>query len=139
MAAGADLYLVMDNCRTVAYPMFAADGRLFTQQIWGDSGNHRSQGIFIAAGGAFGRGALTNAHLADLAPTILHLLGVAVTDDMDGRVLTEAFNDQLAQSPVSYQPAQVGAGKRAPLSATEQADVAARLRALGYLEGANDG
>jgi len=139
MEVGPDLHLVMDNCNTVAYPMFAADGRLFTQQTWGDSGNHRPDGVFIATGGSFKHGAVTDAHLVDLAPTILHLLGVAVPDDLDGRVLTEAFINQFAiQHPIHYQQATAGASKHADLSVTEQADVAARLRALGYLGGPND-
>ena len=31
--------------------------------------------------------------IVDLAPTALHAMGLAVPDDMDGRVLTELFSD----------------------------------------------
>ena len=48
------------------------------------------EGILIAAGPAFQAGdAPRDAGLLDIAPTVLHLLGVPVPDDMDGRVLTE--------------------------------------------------
>ena len=36
--------------------------------------------------------------LLDIAPTVLHLLGVPVPGDMDGRVLTELLEPMAAQS-----------------------------------------
>jgi arylsulfatase A-like enzyme len=72
-----------------------------------------------------------DARIVDLAPTILHLMGLPVPDDMDGRVLT----DVLASSrPIEYQPASsAGEEADAGLSAEETAEVEERLRSLGYL------
>ena len=57
---------------------------------FGPTGDHRMEGILIAAGPAFQPDAAPpDAELLDIAPTVLHLLGVPVPDDMDGRVLTE--------------------------------------------------
>ena len=48
------------------------------------------EGILIAAGPVFLPGSSPrNADLLDIAPTVLHLLGVPVPADMDGHVLTE--------------------------------------------------
>src|SRR3989440_6838671 len=61
-----------------------------TESEWG--GTHRRDGILIAQGKAFKKGAeIQGARLIDMAPTILHLMGQPVPEDMDGRVLEELF------------------------------------------------
>ena len=54
-------------------------------------GTHRPNGIIAAVGPAVAEGRKVNAQIADCAPTILALLGQAVPDDMDGRVIEELF------------------------------------------------
>ncbi len=67
----------------------------------------------------------------DLAPTILHLMGLPVPDDMDGRVLTSALSIERA---VEYEEVRAAeADAEAGLSAEETAEVEERLRSLGYL------
>ncbi|HZY42618.1 MAG TPA: alkaline phosphatase family protein, partial [Anaerolineae bacterium] len=93
---GADLHLILDGYRTIAFPLFATEGRVLTPQIRGDSGCHRLHGIFIGQGAAFEPGTIIDgARIIDLAPTILHILGRPVPADMDGRVLTEALSADL--------------------------------------------
>lgn len=36
---------------------------------------------------------IKNAKIIDLTPTILHLFNIPIPDDMDGRVLTECFEE----------------------------------------------
>jgi predicted AlkP superfamily phosphohydrolase/phosphomutase len=113
----------------------------------GKSGTHREEGIFVAHGPGVVREGLsvTGARLIDLAPTLLHLLGVPVPADMDGRVLQEIFTDSFhAESPLR-QPAAaaVPATEAAPLpagppaasdgySAEEAAIIGQRLNDMGY-------
>jgi predicted AlkP superfamily phosphohydrolase/phosphomutase len=60
------------------------------QYFTGKSGTHRDDGIFVARGPAIRAGvAVDGARIIDLAPSLLHLLGVPVPEDMDGRVLHE--------------------------------------------------
>ena len=128
---GPDLHVVMDGYRTIAFPLFASDGRLVTQQIRGDSGSHRQHGIFIAWGNGIGQGVdIGRAHIADLAPTILHLMSVPVPRDMDGHVLEGVLT---GSSPVVFDEGSVEAEPESELSADESAEVESRLRALGYL------
>jgi arylsulfatase A-like enzyme len=74
--------------------------------------------------------------LLDIAPTILHLLGVPVPDDLDGRILTEildpAFTPAPASAPVASSPLP---GSPIPSAYTEEEDAAIqqRLADLGYL------
>ena len=129
---GADLHVVFDGYRAIAFPLFATDGRLVTKQIRGDSGSHRRHGILVAAGPEVRQGTqLDNPNIVDLAPTILHLMQLPVPDDMDGQVLTSMLT---RDKPVEYKEATTRAGEdEAGLSAQDSAEVEDRLRALGYL------
>ena len=71
------------------------------------SGSHKRNGIFIACGPNIKQGiGLESARIYDVAPTILHMFGLPVPDDMDGRVLKEIFRERSepAQRDVKYQP-----------------------------------
>ena len=64
------------------------------------------EGVLIASGPAFRAGAAPEgATLLDIAPTVLHLLGVPVPADMDGRVLTEILDPALVPRPGRGRPA----------------------------------
>ncbi len=133
---GPDLHVVMEDYRTIAFPLFAADGKIVTQQIRGDSGGHRRHGVFIACGPEVRRGpAVVGARIVDLAPTILHLMGVPVPDDMDGRVLEDILTGEFAaRRQVVRQAAAWVDSSPVDFSDDEQVEVEERLRALGYLD-----
>jgi predicted AlkP superfamily phosphohydrolase/phosphomutase len=99
-----DLTAIIKDMAYVDWPDFR-DGRIFYPPRRG--GDHRLNGIFIASGPEIGKtgSALTNLSICDCAPTILHLLGLPVPDDMDGRVLKEIFREgsEPAQRDVVYQ------------------------------------
>jgi predicted AlkP superfamily phosphohydrolase/phosphomutase len=131
---GADLHLILDDYKTIAFPLFAAEGRVLTPQIRGDSGCHRLHGIFIGQGDAFAKGAsISNARIVDLAPTILHILNVPVPEDMDGRVLMDALSPEMRSKTRQVGAAATATQTRVDFTADEQAEVEDRLRALGYL------
>jgi predicted AlkP superfamily phosphohydrolase/phosphomutase len=106
---------------------------------FGPTGDHRMEGIFIGAGPAFRPGSEPqDATLLDIAPTILHLLGVPVPADMDGRVLTEVLDPALVPSPASETPTappSTGDAEPIPVAYSEEEDAAIqqRLADLGYL------
>ena len=130
---GPDLHLVLDDYNMIACPLFATEGKVITSQIRGDSGCHRSEGIFIARGPAVKRGIVLEAnHIQDLAPTVMYLLGEAVPQIMDGRVVLEIFEDPAA---VVYEEQDVTTTLAAEqgFNADEAAQVEDRLRGLGYL------
>ena len=128
-----DLHLVLDSYRAIAFPLFATEGKIVTQQIRGDSGCHRLHGVFVACGPAFAHGAVEGARLIDLAPTILHVVGAPIPDDMDGRVLTEALSTEMRARAVQMSEAADYAAEQVDMTPEEQAQVEERLRALGYL------
>ena len=105
----------------------------------GISGTHRLNGVFLAYGQAIRSGALTdNAHLVDLAPTILRLMGESPTAEMDGRSLDEIMiPEQLptvrARREDADREPQDGLTAQQVMSDEEQQLVADRLRSLGYV------
>jgi predicted AlkP superfamily phosphohydrolase/phosphomutase len=106
-----------------------------TESEWG--GTHRRDGILIAYGESFKKGAeIQGARLIDMAPTILHLLGQPVPADMDGRVLEELFEPAfIAANRVQVDgSAGLDAQQGAQYSDEEAAIVEERLKGLGYLE-----
>jgi predicted AlkP superfamily phosphohydrolase/phosphomutase len=101
-------------------------------------GKHSPDGIFVAFGSAMERGKdVGTVSICDVAPTVLYAMDLPVGDDMDGRVLSEAFVPAYAAArPVRYQAGgPIGITEpQHTYTAEEQEDVEHRLRSLGYLE-----
>lgn len=102
------------------------------------AGYHTPQGIFVSAGSRIDADAVVeNAHLADIAPTILHLFGRPIPTDMDGRVLEEIMQKNWIRSnPVEYYDAETDRAvemDQGPYTEEETAALEGRLRGLGYL------
>lgn len=82
-----------------------------------DDANHAQHGIFILNDRRGGRGRCAEGlHLRDVAPTVLHLMGLPVPEDMTGRVITggDAPEGQV-------------------YTAEEEEIIQKRLKDLGYL------
>ena len=84
---------------------------------------------------------LPDASVLDITPTLLALCGMPVADDMDGRVLTEAMDDEFLRAhPVrtidTYEPdgESADAEGEEPIESEIDDEVRERLRALGYIE-----
>jgi predicted AlkP superfamily phosphohydrolase/phosphomutase len=113
--------------------------RFFTSK----SGSHRDDGIFLAHGPGIRAGAtLGGARIIDLAPTILHLAGVPVSSEMDGRVLNEIFTEAATRA-VPVQTVSASASTSAPAAEDnghfaygdeDEEIISERLKALGYME-----
>jgi len=100
------------------------------------NGSHTAEGILVAAGGPFRRGVvLEPPQLADVLPTAVHLLGVPLPDDLDGRVLVEALEPAyVAAHPVRRAAREGAAGERVTLPADDEGEMRKFLRGLGYVE-----
>ncbi|MDA8015896.1 MAG: alkaline phosphatase family protein [Thermoanaerobaculia bacterium] len=70
------------------------------------SWNDGPDGLLVLRGSGFRAGAaLGQVHLVDLAPTLLYGQGLPVARDLDGVVLTQAFDPSfLARQPLSFVP-----------------------------------
>ncbi len=154
-AQGATVLVVSDH------GFASGDSRPKSTKPFIEGGNpglwHDLFGIFIAAGPPIRRTEIPTVTLYDIAPTILHLLGLPVPDDMPGKVLESALTGEFSGAhPVarvpSYEglpPAAGGAvaggtpgggghpvGSREALGSATDEEIVAQLRSLGYVGGA---
>lgn len=106
-------------------------------------GNHRMEGIFAANGAeiAHQEQPLPNLDIEDVAPTVLHLMGLPVPNDMDGRVLTEILTPEFQAQPIQTGPAldfwtneKAEGFQEQVMSDEDEAEIRERLEALGYIE-----
>jgi predicted AlkP superfamily phosphohydrolase/phosphomutase len=100
------------------------------------TGNHARDGILVLHGPPVQRGvALPTVAIEDVAPTVLHLLGLAVDAEMDGRVLTEALRpEHLAAEPVVTRDTPYELGQTdVALSSEDEAKIQDMLEGLGYV------
>ncbi|MCP4361666.1 MAG: hypothetical protein GY796_26950 [Chloroflexi bacterium] len=101
------------------------------------SGCHRRAGMVILHGQPFRQGvSLSQQDIMDVTPTILHLLGYSVPEDMDGQVMTEAMNPAfLDDFPIRFSSAtwQPSKDDESRFSEGDEERVTERLRSLGYL------
>jgi predicted AlkP superfamily phosphohydrolase/phosphomutase len=122
-------------------PEVAYEGSVFVDISDDGQGMHARDGVLIAAGTGLrtthDRG---RAEIADVAPTILHLLGLPVPSEMDGRVLEAMLTpDLLAARPLRRESMADRihvreAVDRETYTAEEEMFVEERLADLGYLE-----
>jgi predicted AlkP superfamily phosphohydrolase/phosphomutase len=102
------------------------------------TGTHRADGIFIAAGAEYRRGARLDAlSILDVAPLMLHALGLPVPSSLEGQLAIEVFDPAaLAARPPRHGLAAAmaaGTGDEV-LDAAAEAEILERLQALGYVE-----
>jgi predicted AlkP superfamily phosphohydrolase/phosphomutase len=101
------------------------------------TGTHSRDGIFIAWGKGINAGAVLNhPNLRDIGPTALASLECPLTTDMDGRALTEVFDDiaEPLRLGSSYRDAGENADEGSVYNPSEETELRERMRALGYIE-----
>jgi predicted AlkP superfamily phosphohydrolase/phosphomutase len=107
-----------------------------TSMNWAN-GFHRMNGVFLAYGSHVRRGErIAGATMVDVAPTVLHAMGLPVPTNMDGRVLAEALEPAfVAANPIRHEAPLAENGVQGQgYSDDEQAEISGRLAALGYME-----
>jgi len=88
---------------------FGSRGMIAPDPIY--SGSHRMDGIFIASGPDIAsKTNLPNLNLIDIGPTMIHMMGLPIPVDVDGRVLTEVFkqDSKFATTPVRRTGSETG-------------------------------
>ncbi len=108
----------------------------------GPAAEHRKYGIIIASGPQFKQGSeVHGASLIDICPTLLHLQGLPVGEDMDGKVLHDLLRDyREVQTIPSWDAVEGDDGMHDPDKVISAEDAKAsldQLVALGYIEPPN--
>lgn len=131
-----DLVLHTDRAKYVSFGHADFGSNKIIEPSTGQTGHHHMVGIVgIDGPGACSGKQLIETSLLDLAPTILHYMGLAVPSYMDGRVLNEAFTSEFnLANPVQMQDIDLTSGRReGGVTEEEEALVMEKLRDLGYV------
>ena len=105
----------------------------------GISGDHRIEGVIIAAGPPIRHGAAAEPPgILDVTPTVLHLLGLPAGRDMPGHVITDMLTPAWrAAHPerriATWEPKERRADQW-PIATKSDEHIKDKLRSLGYIE-----
>jgi len=130
-----DIFLLSPDMKFMAQGQFTQIAKVFKKTSKG-YGFHHTHGIFFAEGKDIKSLSLENPKITDLAPTILHTLGIPLPEDLDGRVLREIFKEDsgVAKSEIQYQGSSAIEKEEKAYSKAEEEKIKKRLEALGYIE-----
>ena len=113
------------------------DRGFFSLHRW--RGNHLPNGIFILNGPNIRAGNEVNdAHITDIAPTILYQMGMPIPGYMDGKVLAEAIDEGFLKSnKILYtedKDSGVNGSEVVKYTNDEEDAIKSKLKDLGYIE-----
>lgn len=116
------------------------DGRLFSKIenyiLDNNSSSHRLEGILIVSGGHIKSDyKIRDAGIVDILPTILYIMGLPVFDDIDGKILTEIFEEGYVKKNPTDNFISRGAVSSANVALNKEvaAEIKKVLQGLGYL------
>ena len=133
-----DLLTIMRNFSYITrkgYEFAEERGTLFRDPYTRETGSHRLEGTLIAAGPAIGmKQRLAEHAIQDLAPTLLQLLHAPIPTYMDGKLIEELLAPSfVANFPPKYVESEIPEAGVATWEGEQEAEVAERLKKLGYL------
>jgi len=133
-----DLLVVMRDYGYLLLNSVRFTSRGYLRDVGDARGFHRRDGIFAAWGHQIVPGLhIEAAEIIDLAPTILHLMGLPVPQTMDGKVLETIFAPgSAADRPIVYDRSarEAGVDDDEQVYSNDEADeIRGRLQDLGYL------
>jgi predicted AlkP superfamily phosphohydrolase/phosphomutase len=134
LAQAPDLILIPADPRDIFFGLADFGSKRTVDTVYRYSGMHRDQGMLCMMGPQVRAGApVVDAAIKDLAPTLLHAMGVPIPSDMDGRPLLGLLVPEY-DAPPEY--VEVQAHERAyelVYTPSQEKQIAERLRDLGYL------
>jgi len=131
-----DLLLHTDRARYVSFGHADFGSNRVIEPSVGQTGHHHMVGVLALNGPEVRPGlVMEEASILDLAPTILHYMGLAVPDYMDGEVLVQAFSEELNHAnPVRYSDDGYGVlNEDTGYASGEEEVVMEKLRDMGYV------
>ena len=132
-----DVLFVARDYSYLGRELLGTRGVVESSMNWAN-GFHRMNGVFVAYGPHIRRGEqIEGAAMVDVAPTILHDMGLPVPTNMDGQVLAGVLDpDFVAANPTRREAplGEVEQGQGEGYTDDERAEIEGRLAALGYIE-----
>jgi len=130
-----DLFFMPKDLRHQAFGLLQFTSNRWLEPSFDRSGGHRMNGILLFWGEGVKKGTLAKANMTDIAPSLLALLDTPIPQDMDGRVLQEAFQEEIWRGKeIRYSdPHQSGEAPGEGLTEEETEEIQRRLKGLGYV------
>lgn len=131
-----DIYVLPEDNTYKALGTMDFLTRGFAPRNFAQSGDHRMDGIIAAAGPPFRKKfRVDNAAIEDLAPTLLHLLGVPIPSDMDGSSLRGMMTPRFLEEnpPGKCRPTGEIQPEKPWVSDADADEIRKRLTGMGYI------
>jgi predicted AlkP superfamily phosphohydrolase/phosphomutase len=96
-------------------------------------GDHRIDGVFALSGRGVAPGRVLTANIEDILPTILFIEDLPLSDQFDGRVMTDAFTDEFLAQRKSQAKRHFQRGDVESSDTDKGDEVIDRLKGLGYI------
>jgi len=131
-----DLVLHTDRARYVSFGHAEFGSNRVVEPSVGQTGHHHMVGVLVLKGPGVRQGlTMDEVGMLDLVPTILYYMGLTIPAYMDGKVLSQAFTDELKRAnPVQYNDDGYGAlNEDTGYAEDEEQAVIEKLRAMGYV------
>jgi predicted AlkP superfamily phosphohydrolase/phosphomutase len=101
------------------------------------SGHHRPEGVLAILGrGAARARTIRDAGLLDVLPTLLYLMDLPIPSDIEGRILTDALDEEFTRDREPRFVQSYGDESRpaGPIDSELDRNILERLRSLGYIQ-----
>ncbi|MDD4202479.1 MAG: alkaline phosphatase family protein [Candidatus Omnitrophica bacterium] len=130
-----DIFLVPKDMDIMLNGQFSQNTKMWKESSKG-YGFHHTHGIVFVNGKGIKNKTLKGTHITDVAPTVLHILDVPIPEDIDGRIIKDAFekNSDLMKKPIKLQGPSIVEGQQQAYSSKDEEKIRKRLEALGYIE-----
>jgi predicted AlkP superfamily phosphohydrolase/phosphomutase len=131
-----NLILHTDRAKYVSFGHADFGSNKIVELSTGQTGHHHMVGIVGLQGPGIHKGiGIAEVSLLDLAPTILHYMGLPIPNYMDGRVVSEALTAEFdSANPIRMEEVDLTDGwKDGGVTEEEEALVMEKLRDLGYV------
>jgi len=137
MAAGPDALILL--CSDHGFHSGALRPERIPREPGGPAVWHRDMGIFVMSGPGIKKDErIYGANIIDITPTLLAAMGLAVGEDMDGRVLTDVFeNPPEVRTIPSWEEVEGDCGMHPPGTEIDSAwseQLTRQFVALGYVD-----
>jgi predicted AlkP superfamily phosphohydrolase/phosphomutase len=130
MDASPDLFPIFRTKGVMIVPGFG-DGRKTWDPIDVPHGTHHPDGVIIARGPDIAPGSDCSADIADVAPTIMRLLGGPIPKGLDGKAIPTLGSGDIVEREIAIEREPGGDDV---YSESEQEELVERLRGLGYID-----